>query len=339
MRRIAFVALAASVTLALHIVAAPAPPPGPQRLLVVSSSKDGNWDIYLVQPGTGETKNLTRHKASDTEPIWSPDGKRIAFVSDRDGTADIWMMNADGTKPKPLTNKQGACSNLRWSPDGSRIAFVSPNKANRDQVFTVEVAKGTVKQITTLTSPSRQPAWSPDSKTLSYTYYVGRYSTYTVATTGGVKKKLTDTHGGVDAAWSPDGSRIAFGAITDPNNSGFCLFTITPDRKTQVQLTDTPNSYGNVYPQWSPDGTQISYGELVDGVLQVAIINADGSGAKVITAKHQHAFTRWSPDGKSLSYTRFEKDKPPTLVVSDTHGNNTKELIPHIGAPAEWKPK
>jgi TolB protein len=335
-----FAALSALLTaglLASFATSAPAPKGGPPRLLVVASNKGGNWDVYLVQPGTGETKNLTDHKAADTEPVWSPDGKKIAFVSDRDGSREIWLMNADGTAPKQLTKGQIDCSNLRWSPDGSRIAFVAP-KANRGQVHTVDVAGGKVVQLTNGTVASRQPAWSPDGKKLSYSYYAGRYSTYVMNADGGEKTKLTDANGGLDAAWSPDGSRVAFAAISP--KGGWQVFTITPDGKRQQQLTDKPNNEGNVYPQWSPDGSRISYGVLVDNVFQVAVVNANGTGAKVITSKQSHVYSRWSPDGKSISYTRFEAGKPAALWVSDPDGENAKELMTHVGQPAaEWKPK
>src|SRR5262245_40675236 len=103
--------------------AAPIPKGGPPRVLVVSSNKGGNWDVYLVVPATGEAKNLTDHKSADTDPIWAPDGSRIAFVSDREGGQDIWTMKSDGTDLQQLTKKQGSCSYLRWSPDGKSIAF------------------------------------------------------------------------------------------------------------------------------------------------------------------------------------------------------------------------
>lgn len=323
---------------ALFACAAPAPKAGPPRVLVVSSSKGGNWDIYLVQPGTGEVKNLTDHKAADTDPIWAPDGSRIAFVSDREGGPDVFTMKPDGSDVQQLTKKQGSCSNLRWSPDGSRIAFVSL-KNGRDQVHTVEVATGKVAQLTTDALAARQPAWSRDGKKLSFSSYTGRYSTYTMNADGSEKVKLTDDNGGLDAAWSPTGDRLAYVAIT-AQPQGWKVFTVGADGKNLKQLTKSANNYGNVYPQWSPDGTKIAFGELVDGVLQVAVMKADGSEQKVITSKHQHAYTRWSPDGKSISVTRYEKGKAAALWVYDADGENGKELITNVGQPAaEWKPK
>ena len=115
MRLTALVALAG---LPFVLLAAPAPKAGPPRLLVVASYKDGNWDIYLVQPGTGEVKNLTENKAADTEPVWSSDGRQLAFTkilrrdvrSGRPVESDIYVMNADGSGQRNLTRTPGAGS-------------------------------------------------------------------------------------------------------------------------------------------------------------------------------------------------------------------------------------
>ncbi len=340
MRFVAFMALMCAISHVTSLAAAPAPQPGPIRTLVVASDKSGNWEIYLVQPGSGELKQLTDNNASDTEPIWAPDGKRIAFVSDRDGIPDVWVMNTDGTEPKQLTKKTGG-TQLRWSPDGSKIAFVAA-KVNKDQIHTVEVATGKIAQLTTLTSPSRQPAWSPDSKSLLYTYHLAsRPAIYIVPAAGGLKKRFVDVQGGVDAAWSSDGKRIAYVCTPTPaNGGGWRLNTIGADGKDVKQLASGAGTPGNVFPQWSPNLARISYGELVDGTLQVAVMRADGNDKMIITSKHTHLHTRWSPDGLSISYTRFEKGQPPALWVSDPDGGNAKELLRNVSASAaEWKPK
>lgn len=332
-------ALLALVFVPLALAAAPAPKAAPSRVLVVSAYKDGNYDVFLVQPATGEVKNLTENKAADTDPIWSPDGARIAFVSDREGGPDIWTMKPDGSDLAQLTKKQGKCSGLKWSPDGSRIAFVSPVN-NVDQVHTVELKTGKVTQVTNAPTASKQPAWSPDGERLSIADYGGRYYTYSVTADGRDKVRFTDANGGLDANWSPDGKRIAYVAITG-TEGGWRLFTVGADGKDRKQLTKTANTYGNVYPRWSPDGKRISFGELdANGVLQVAVMDSDGGEPKVITTgPAMHVYTRWSPDGRALSYNRVEKDKPWALVVSAADGSDAKELIRNVGGIAEWKPR
>lgn len=329
--------LLCALTVGSVIPAAPAPKAGPPRVLVVSSNKSGNWEIYLVQAGTGEVKQLSDNKASDTQPIWSPDGKRIAFISDRAGEPDIWVMSADGTEPEQLTKKCGGCSRLRWSPDGKQIAFNGQDQGIA-QIMTVGLATGKVNQLTTGSVACWYPSWSPDGKRLSFSYLPGRTLIYTMTADGKDPTELTDVRGCLDAVWSPNGQQLAFTA--KGTEGEWQAFTINADGKNKKQLTQTANNYGGRGPQWSPDGNFISFGELVAGKLQVAVMRADGNDPKVITSKHQHTATRWSSDGKSISYTRCEMGQPAALWVSDANGANAKELLTHVGNPAaEWKPK
>ena len=74
----------------------------------------------------------------DYWPVWSPDGKRIAFTSNRDGNYEIYVMNADGSGPKNLTNHKGWDNFATWSPDGKRLAFVSNRDGGHD-VYVMDV--------------------------------------------------------------------------------------------------------------------------------------------------------------------------------------------------------
>jgi Tol biopolymer transport system component len=82
-------------------------------------------DIYVMNADGSGIRELTHDARQNAEPAWSPDGRRIAFVSRRDGNADIYVMNADGSGKRNLTRNPAKDYRPSWSPDGRRIAFVS----------------------------------------------------------------------------------------------------------------------------------------------------------------------------------------------------------------------
>jgi len=89
------------------------------------SSNTKPTQIYVVPVDAGPPRQLTHEGGSNTRPRWSPDSKRIFFVSDRSNGSQIWAMNADGSDPKPVTNISTEAADLTLSPDGRLILFTS----------------------------------------------------------------------------------------------------------------------------------------------------------------------------------------------------------------------
>src|SRR5579872_4451905 len=97
--------------------------------LSLSVSPDGKTiifdllgDLYTLPIGGGEAKRITSGMAFDSQPVFSPDGKRIAFTSDRDGSDNLWIANADGSEPKQLSkDKDGDFLSPNWTPDGEYV--------------------------------------------------------------------------------------------------------------------------------------------------------------------------------------------------------------------------
>jgi len=91
--------------------------------IAFSSNRDGNHELYTMDPDGTNLVRLTDNAGDDESPDWSPDGSRIAFVSFRESNVDIYAMDPDGTDLVRLTTHAQGDNNPAWSPDGSKIAF------------------------------------------------------------------------------------------------------------------------------------------------------------------------------------------------------------------------
>ena len=91
--------------------------------IIFGSNRDGNGEIYVMNPDGTAPVNLTNNAGSDLTPAWSPDGSKIAFESNREGDYAVWVMNADGSNPVRLTEPRPPSGAPSWSPDGTRIAY------------------------------------------------------------------------------------------------------------------------------------------------------------------------------------------------------------------------
>lgn len=120
-----------------------------QRDLVVAGA-DGLWQ-----------QRLTHHVAEDLAPRWSPDGLRVAFVSDRAGQRDIWVVGLDGKPPRRLTRHPGVEGHPSWSPDGREVLFYRLDRGVAS-LWAVEVRSGAERRITDWPGQALLGAWSPD---------------------------------------------------------------------------------------------------------------------------------------------------------------------------------
>jgi Tol biopolymer transport system component len=246
--------------------------PGDNGKIAFQSNRDGDWEIYVVNPdGSGET-HLTDNSVSDYWPAWSPNGRKIAFNSDRDGNPEIYVMNEDGSGQTRITNNSAADSDPAWSPDG-RVVFSS----NRDGNFEIYVmnadGSGQTRITNTPLTSEHQPTWSPDGSLIAFIGSSGDPDLYVMSADGTATRLLLEAWSqGCDAAWyadphwSPDSSQLAatytaqFPIDDECSDYDFYteFFSIAVDRSSSWQ------GYGYAYnPAWSPDGTLFAY--IADG--------------------------------------------------------------------------
>lgn len=279
--------------------------PGENGLIAFSSSRDGNFEIYVMNPDGSEERRLTKQPAADLYPAWSPDGAEIAFVSMRDGDEEIFLMDASGgnvrqltrnrppllvPKPDKLSPGRTLASTPRladidpsWSPDGEQIAF-SSNRDGDFEIFVMDRDGRNVKQLTHNDAMDKEPVWSPDGSTIAFTS--GRDSTtrvYFMNADGLDERPLASLARSSAPSWAPDG-RIA---VVD----GGTIYLAESDGGNPSKLTDN-----GVYTlSWSPDGSQIIYMSSSGGAHLVAIDVETQVKTPLTLSDSQVADPDWQP--------------------------------------------
>jgi Tol biopolymer transport system component len=213
-------------------------------------------DIWVMNSDDTGHVNITSTLGNDGEPVWSPDGTKIAFSSDRElGNTDIWVMDADGANPIRLTDDGGVDTGPTWSPNGSKIAFSSDRDGDAD-IYVMDADGANETNITNTTVPEIQPSWAPSGSQIAYTrggeaapcgqeiFVMNADGTAPTPLTCEVQARTPD--------WSPDGTIIAFGV---GEGTGVSVWLMNADGSQAGEIT-APNSFD---PAWSPDGTTILF--------------------------------------------------------------------------------
>ena len=257
----------------------PAAFPGRNGLIAFSSRRDGNYELYTMQPDASNQIRLTRDPAADIDPAWSPDGGRIAFTSERDGNPEIYVAAADGSGVVQLTQSPGFNVDPTWSPDGRRIAFTS-NREGGDDIYAMNADGSGQTKLTADPAADDNPARSPDGTAIAFaSARSGSFSIYAMAADGSNLRRLSSGPGNdVSPSWSPDGKRIAFASDRDGN---YEIYVMNADGTEQTRLTR--NFAADLDPVWSPDGKAIAFTSARDANYEIYAMADDGSGQTRLT--------------------------------------------------------
>ncbi len=249
--------------------------------------------IYVTATDHSFDRQFTYGDKSCSSPQFSPDGKKLAFLSSRNGSEQIFEMWLEGGEAKQISNAPASISFFRWSPDGSKIAYLMQDPENEDdkkrksEKTDIVVAGKNYKYRHIYVCPSN-PAEASDCKAMQITsgeMYINEFD------------------------WSPDATQIVFSFQADPEiNTGFMNsdISIVPSDSGEIRMiinqpgTDTD-------PLFSPNGKQIAYcsqGGLAEaiGFRDLYVISISGGKAErlSLTPDRNVSLVGWSPDGKLL---------------------------------------
>ena len=230
----------------LSLKRAGSPEISPDGRWVAYTVRETNWDdnayeteIWLANAATATTRQLTNAKKSSQAPAWSPDGSKLAFISDRTDKRQIYLISPQGGEAEALTSLEDGVGSFAWSPDGKTIAYTATEAkpaAIKDRekkygefqvveqdhrmthLFAIDPATRATRTLTTGAFTIGNFSWSPDGRSIAFDHRVnpllanGGSADISIVTVADASVRALVTQEGPDSnpVWSPDGARIAF---------------------------------------------------------------------------------------------------------------------------------
>jgi dipeptidyl aminopeptidase/acylaminoacyl peptidase len=289
--------------------------------------------IYVVPVQGGSPRQITQTGNLNDRPRWSPDGKRIAFVSDRGGSAQIWLMDPDGGNATQITSLPTEAGGEIYSPDGKHLVFTSDvypecadDACNKQKLESEKNSKVKARTYTSLLY-RHWDRWQAKQRT----------HLFVVSVTGGTPRDLTpgtrnvppfSLGGSDDYAVSPDGQEVCFAVNSDPEpavSTNSDLYVVPVAGGEPKKITTSPG--GDASPAYSPDGKYLAWRMQTRGGYEsdrwrLAVLDRKSGKLNVLTEaldRWVNSF-QWTPDSTRIFFTVEDRGRQGVQMVSATGG-------------------
>jgi Tol biopolymer transport system component/tRNA A-37 threonylcarbamoyl transferase component Bud32 len=275
------------------------------------------WRVDLNGPGKEPSQPIRFIFSTQNEfyPAFSPDGRRIAFMSERSGTQEIWICDSDGSKTLQLTSFGGAAIyGPSWSPDSQNIALTVAQKGIKEDIYVVSVNGGVPRRMTTDPAEDKWPYWSHDGKWIYFSSTrSGREEIWRMPASGGEAVQITRNSGDTPQE-SPDG-RFLYYMKGWPD--AVSVWRASVDGNQEAKVLDSVHSEG----QWTVGKEGIYFFRTPDkmGHSDICFYEfASGQIRKVLTIQmpvNNHIAV--SPDGRTILYPQSDESGSVLMLVDN----------------------
>jgi dipeptidyl aminopeptidase/acylaminoacyl peptidase len=300
--------------------------------------------LWIIEVASQKSARIGGENDRGGAPLWSPDGKSLAFQGSQGEQHGLFVAHPDGSEVTFLaamkgTNSPlpGAGNDVTWSPDGKRLAFISSTPG----ALATEASGDPMVITRYLYKPDAGEGMTRFNDNQRLHIFVVDVATKQVLQ---LTKGETDEHS-ID--WSPDGKEILFVSNREPNQDEFFNYDIFALRVADNSIRRlTATEYNEYEPLWSPDGKHIAYRGTRRGLTDrettmedthAWVMNADGSDPREVGAvlDNRQGPPEWAPDGAALYFTIQERGSV-RLVRLPISGEKPEYIANDLGAVGGW---